>query len=589
MFDFVLASSLCMLIAMNAAGQSPTAAPDQDQSPKVAVAGQEVQAAEIPLVDEAVPADPVGQLDRRGGEPIDPQRILTHLPDPTLERSRAEERLATEEFAKSERLYIQRVIDRVSIIGRSEKLPLTLEDAIQRAMANSLTVRVSSYDPAINTARAVEAEAAFDASFFANFSRNKQNRPSASALIGSNVDTQVYTAGLTKLLANGMRATTTFNMNRTSNDFQFQDFDPVWNSAISVELRQPFARGFGIDFNRSGIRLAQLDRRISRETFRRQVIDTLVDVEQAYWNLVSARREVAIQARLLGRFEQIYEFLLVRRTFDAYKIQISDTKARLETSKAAFIQAIANVRNAEDRLINLMNDPRIDLADDVEILPLDFPGNAPVVLDRLSEVQIALDHRPELSEADLRVKQARIAVGQAKNQILPQFDVTFRYTVDGLGISADDAFDEVTKNDFHEYFISLEFEIPVGNRGPKARLQQARLRHGQSMAGLKLAFENVILDVNIRLRNVESFYDQIAPNLESAEANKDQAQAIKARAESKNFVQLNQELNALTSLASSRRNLLRALIDFNMAIIELERAKGTLPEYDNVIITSDIE
>ena len=60
-------------------------------------------------------------------------------------------------------------------------------------------------------------------------------------------------------------------------------------------------------------------------------------------------------------------------------------------------------------------------------------AGTPVVLDRLSEVQIALDNRPELAEADLAVRQARVRVGQAKNGVLPQFDVTFRYTVDGLG------------------------------------------------------------------------------------------------------------------------------------------------------------
>ena len=130
----------------------------------------------------------------------------------------------------------------------------------------------------------------------------------------------------------------------------------------------------------------------------------------------------------------------------------------------------------------------------------------------------------------------------------------------------------------------------VGRRAVRTRrLRGAQLQHSQSMAGLKQAYENVILDVNIRTRQVQVSYDQIDPNFKSAEANQDQFEAIQARAESKNFVQLNQELNALQSLANSRRGLLQSIIDYNMSIIELERAKGTLPEYNNVILTADPE
>jgi hypothetical protein len=99
----------------------------------------------------------------------------------------------------------------------------------------------------------------------------------------------------------------------------------------------------------------------------------------------------------------------------------------------------------------------------------------------------------------------------------------------------------------------------------------------------------VILDVNVRVRQVGVNYDQIFPEFESVESTEDQYEAIRARAESRNYVQLNQELNALQALASSRRGLMNALIEYAMAFIELERAKGTLPEYDNIIITDGPE
>ena len=165
--------------------------------------------------------------------------------------------------------------------------------------------------------------------------------------------------------------------------------------------------------------------------------------------------------------------------------------------------------------------------------------------------------------------------------------MVFRYTVYGLGPSAHVAFSEVSKNDFHEYFISIVFELPIGNRARRAAERRARLQHGQAMAALEKAYEDVIFDVNLRVREIQSSYDQIGPEFESAEANLDQVEAIRARAESKNFVQLNQELNALQALAASRRSLLGSLVDYTMALIELERAKGTLPEYNSIFLSPE--
>jgi len=480
-------------------------------------------------------------------------------------------------------------VTRIDLISHRPKIVLTLQETLHRAMVNNLSVRVAGYNPAIETTRVIEAEAAFDATLFYNLTKNKQNVPVASQLIGSNTDSLRMDGGITKRLATGMQATASLNLSRQNTDNQFQSLNPAYNSQFIVELRQPFLRGFGIDYNRSLIRVARLDQHVSDHAFRRQVIQTLRDVERAYWDLVIARRDIVIAARLLSDFEQIYNYLWQRRDFDAYKIQLADTKARLEKTKATFIQVTANVRNAEDRLINLMNDPAIDLADDIEIIPTDFPSQTPVVLDRLSEIQAALDHRPELHEAQLTVKKARIGVGRAGNEALPRLDVTFQYAVDGLGTNAHNAFSEVTKNDFHEYFVGVELEWPIGNRARRAAAQRARLQHGQAIANLERTFEDILFDVNLRVREVGTSYDQILPNFESVEANEDQHEALVARAESKNFLQLNQELNTLQALANARRELLRSLAEYTMAIVELERAKGTLPEYNNIIISNDID
>jgi outer membrane protein TolC len=310
-------------------------------------------------------------------------------------------------------------------------------------------------------------------------------------------------------------------------------------------------------------------------------------VEELYWRLVQARRDVTITARIIADFEVIYDYLEARQEFDITPVQLASTRASLEQSRTEFILREADVYDAEDRLVAAMNSEDIDLADDIEIIPTDVPRLDPVVLDRLSEVQTALDYRQEIHEQELRVANAKIAVGRAANLELPRLDLSFRTTYDGLGISADDSFDQLTQGDFIEYFVGVEFEYPIGNRGPRAASRRSRLQQQQQVAELKRVIEEVILDTNLAVRRVSTAYDAIPPSFETAEAREREVDSIVARAERKDFVVLNQELGARQSLAAARRTMLSAMVEYNISIIDLERAKGTLLEYYNVVVPTD--
>lgn len=487
----------------------------------------------------------------------------------------------------ADRRFAQSTLTRLRSVGRPAKVRLTLQDALHRALANSHLIRVQSYLPAISTASLVEAEAAFDATYFMNMTKNVIDKPSASQLSASKFDLFILSGGIRKVLPNGMQVSTSLKIQRQFIDIQFQLLNPEYTSAFVAEFMQPLLRNGGIDFNRSRIEISSNDQKIGRQAFKRQVRDTLFATEQFYWQLVQARREVAINAKLLGEFEKIYDYLWQRRDFDTYQIQLSQTKANLEAQKAGFIRIVNNVRDAEDALIASMNDPALDLATDVEIIPVDFPTANPLPFNPAAEVQIALDNRSELRERYFRIDNAKLRVGQAKNQALPKLDLSFRYTVDGLGSNFDDAFDEVTQNDFMEYLVVLDLEMPMGNRAGRAALRRARLQYAQEAAGLKHQIEQVILEVNRAVRDIQTTFDQIEPSLQSTNANEDQVRSVIARAERKDFNTLNQELGARNALGASRSNLLAALVQYNIAIIELERSKGTLLEYNNVTLVGE--
>lgn len=571
-----------------------TAAPNELESagdPATSAYGIEADADSVAL---NLPALDLGGGDVPGGTIADtvipPDRLRWHVPDPEAERQASLDLQAKAERDgdKTTAGQIARVLERVDTIRRpDQQLHLTLQDAIRRALETNYAIQVVRYNPAVETTRVVEAEAAFDALFFTNITKNKIDRPSGNQLEATDLDAFTSSYGIRKVLPTGMSVRGSYDLGRTKSALSFQQINPQYTSNFIFEMRQPLLRNFGIDFNRSYILLAKNNRRIGDHTFRRQVRDTLRQVEEFYWRLVFARRDVVISARLLSEYETIYDYLVARQAFDITPVQISATKANLEQTKAEFVRRRAAVFDAEDRLTAAMNSEDVDLADDIEIIPNDLPQLHRIVVDRLAEVQTALDNRSEIKEQELRVANAQIAVGQAKNGELPRFDLTFRQTYDGLGTNADSSFDELTRGHFIEYLIGVEFEMPIGNRGPRAAHQRSRLQHIQAVASLKKVFEDVILDVNLTTRAMSTAYDQIGPSFEAAEARVREVDSTVARAERKDIATLNSELGARQGLANARRAMVSAMVEYNIAIIDLERAKGTLLTYNNVVIPQD--
>jgi outer membrane protein TolC len=542
------------------------------------------------LSEQSAPTPQTNDSSEQGGVGgalmIPTERLDAHIPDPVegAERALAELEAARDAGDAVSQAYQQRLLERTNTIRRAEQFRLSLEDALHRALRNSFVIDVQRYNPAVNTTRVIEAQAAFDAVFFANITKNKVDRPSASSLTSTSVDLFDSRYGLSKVLPSGMQVSASYGLRRTRTALSFQQLNPEYFNDLTIEVRQPLLRGFGVDQNRSLIVIANNDRSVSAAAFRRQIRDTLRQVEELYWRLVQARRDVVISARLLADFESIYDYLIARKDFDVMPVQLAATKANLEQSRTNFVQFRANVFDAEDRLIAAMNDPAIDLADDLEIVPTDFPTFGRIVVDRLAEAQLALENRQEIREQRLTVANAKIAVGRAINAELPKLDLTLRYTSDGLAKKADAAFDQLSQSNFLEYFVGVDLEVPIGNRAPRAARRRAELQHLQAVAQLKAVYEDVLLDVNLAVRKLDTTYDQIGPSFESAEARQREVGSIVARAERKDFNTLNSELGARQSLFGARRTMLNATVDYNVAIIDLERAKGTLLQYYNIVI-----
>jgi len=538
--------------------------------------------------NRAAPGDLV-EGNRVDGASID-ATIWLHLPDPVKAPQVLDKRLEITRFGQDliEREYIEiyKATKRlIQEIQRPKQIRLTLDDALRRALENNYQIRADGFGPAISAAQAVQAAAVFDVAFFANITRNNTDQPTPSALFATETDTTQISGGVRKVLATGAQVTLSQNFTRVDNPgFQFQVLNPAYTTNFVAELRQPVLRNFGIDFNRSQINISKNQQIIDRETFRATITQVLSDVENAYWNLVLARRNVVISAEILSQARLTYEQVSARSDFDAYRTLTKQSEANLRQQEFIYIDVKNNVYNAEDQLLNLLNDPELPLSSDFEILPVDEPIIQEIDYDRRAMVESALERRPEVIQARHGVDIARINVGIAKNQALPTLDLIYRTTVTGLGGTFDEGFDQQTTNNFIDQFVGLEFAWNIGERAERAGIRIAAFQQSQAVLNYKLALDNVITDCRVACRNLDRNFEQLVPSHLGLTAAAENLRSLQERQERKSPAELDAVFAAQNRLADSRRALLSSSIEYNTGIVNVERAKGTLLEYNNVSI-----
>lgn len=528
--------------------------------------------------------------------------ILEQLPDPSeaaavyearhqaLVRESREERVP-----RNFRLVSDYALELLMQIRRPDEKRLSLAECVQRALENNYSIRIASYTPAISQTGIVEAEAAFDSVFFLDSGWDKQDPSVPNRLAVAKSDARSLEGGIRQLLPTGMRAQVSLASRRNFQDALMKGVapgtpstpNPVWTTDFVASLTQPLLRGFGLDVNRAQINIAKANHQIAREQFLREVRETLFNVESAYWRLAQARRQAAILAATVAQNKVTYDNMYDRRFHDATEVEIQNARSRWQGRYVSFLESVKNIRDAEDTLKNLLNDPALTLSNDIEIVPSDTPAITPMALDQFAEVRTALDMRSEIAEAKLNIERARIQTAVAKNQTLPQLDLSFSYDVNGLEASADSSFDNMTTNRYRSWSLAAQFSYPLGNRGPRAAHRRARLEEAQAVVALQRATDLVVQEVNEAVRTLAVRFAQIPPSYEASRASERNLRALQARTQRIDPSYLETELNAVERLANDRQALLQVVVEYNIAIVAVERTKGTLTQYNNVVVVDD--
>ena len=154
-----------------------------------------------------------------------------------------------------------------------------------------------------------------------------------------------------------------------------------------------------------------------------------------------------------------------------------------------------------------------------------------------------------------------------------------------------DALDKQGDFNHLSYKIGLQFEIPIGNREARAIYQRTLLQRQQAIDQYRAQIEQVSLDVKTAFRDVQTSWDEMASTRQARFATADSLDAILLRERNNEpltptFVQ-QLKLDTQERLANAERAEAQAVSSYNIAIAQLERSKGTLLRYDNVLLQEE--
>lgn len=481
---------------------------------------------------------------------------------------------------------------------------MSLRDLVQLAAANSLQVRVANYQAAVDQARVIEAEARFDPTFFSNFNFATQYSLTPSAQnVSANPTTKQFfetttlEAGLKQNLPNGAQvqlkysATRTFFRSEVDPKVSLQAQTPFFESDLSLQITQPLLQNAGVEVNQARIVVARNTQRVSLLDARLQLEKTLGEVEDAYWQLVQAESELHIQQDLYNQSVETVQTLQRRLNQDVSRDTIAQTNASLRAREAGLVEAQNRLKGLSNALKRRVNDPALNSASAPVILPEDKFLDAPIKFDLVEQIEAGLTNRAELAQQRIRIDSATVVYKAAQNNILPSLNLVGSIGTKG----ADRGFGQAVGNqaDFStpEFAIGFQLEVPLGNREARAIMRRTQIQRIQAIDQYQDLIEQVCQEVKDAHDTVYYGWERMRATRQSLYAAEEwlaaivQQQNVGGKVLDPDFI--NRKLSAQENVAQARREYARAASDYNVGISTLEKAKGTLLKYDNVIMKQE--
>ena len=412
-------------------------------------------------------------------------------------------------------------------------------------------------------------------------------------------------ANYTQNFPMGTGLTVNYVGQRFANNSPYEAINPTLYSDFQLILTQQLLAGFGVSTNERYMRIARKNLQITDLAFRAQVIATVTQVENIFWDLVNAFQDEQVKERSLAFAQRTLQDDQKQLALNAIPaMQVDKDQADVATSEGDLTVSRANLRLNELLIKNALTKTDDEAIDEMPVIPLDRSGptdpNASKSIDAL--ITEAEKNRPDVTQDELAMQVAEASLKSIRSELLPTLNVYGFYA--GAGIAgpknpncdlspvecASDlptGFGNMFVNTFNysspEYQFGMNLSINLRNRVAKADQFRASLEFRQR----QITFEEQKKSIRFDVRNSLFALQQAKARVDAATKARDLAQ------HTFDVMQQEQQLGAKSSsdtlaaqhdLSIAESLLVAAQTAFEKAKVDIDRATGETLDQTGVSI-----
>ena len=454
---------------------------------------------------------------------------------------------------------------------------------------------VSSYDPTVTANGSVE-----------HYTEPLANKQVYGIPVLHN-NTIIGDFGYTQAFATGTTFSATLNDDRITNNSPNTLLNPEIDTYYQVRFQQQLLQGFGLGPNLRYLRIARNNQKISDQAFELQVISTVTQIANMYWDLVSAYEDEQVKSHSLDFANETLSTArkqLELQAIPALEVlkdegEVANREQDLTIARSTLKFQELLIKNA---VTKNLDDP---ILEDMPVQPTDLSTvsiDSTIAATAPTEdiIQAALKNRIELSESNIDLQNRALSLSSVRNALLPSLALTAYYGGTGLGgpvnpvassspSTAAGTYGGTLANAFNnsapDYYVGLSLNVPLRNRVAKSDQYRAELESRQA----ELRLQQLRKQIRIEVRNAQYSLEQSQARVQSAAKARDLGQKtfdITAKEQELGAGSALQTLSARHDLATAESALVAARTAYQKARIELDRAIGTTLETNSISVES---
>ncbi|MSR61874.1 MAG: TolC family protein [Planctomycetes bacterium] len=403
-----------------------------------------------------------------------------------------------------------------SVQGSERVLQLTLEDALRIVLRNNFGLEIERLVTEAASYDALGSWGAFDPVFSATGSASQSETEQTNSFAGASVvegDDLRLSSSLVLPLTSGGSIDLSFDHINSKTNSRFASFDVSTTDVLTAALTQPLLRGAWRRYATSKQRASEIVLARQRERERETRALVLLDVYNAYWNLVSAEKELAVRelAVDLGQ-KQLAQDQRRLEVGAGTEVDVLQSETNVAQQEELRVRADYSVRQARDSLRRMLA-PRPEGDYEAYLAAWDWPiqtlttlpeADVPQSLDWRSSLRLAIERRPELAQRRLDIDSAELALLRARSERQARLDLSLSTSSAGFDSDPNNAFDKAAGWDFPSSTAALTFSLPLWNRSARNAENSVR----SSLRGARLQYDSLELDLLAEVRTAVNEVDK---------------------------------------------------------------------------------